>query len=133
LNPPGFYIYLIKEDIHPPETFETTRKRSLAEEAKKSRDKQIEDHASLELAFEDYRNQTLDGYIAENYPGEKYQALMERKKQELSPQYRKFTFWKPGALMKFLETSVRADLEEDISLQTFDAFCMQRKSAGPTS
>jgi hypothetical protein len=71
----------------------------------------------------------LDSYIAENYPGEKYQVLIERKKQELSPQYRQFTYWKPEALMKFLETSVRTDLEKGLSLHTFDSFCKKRNSA----
>ena len=130
LNPPGFYIHLIKENIQPPETFETSRKKSLAEEAKQAGDKQSEEQAALEIAFEDYRNQTLDGYIAENYPGNKYQALIDRKKRELSPRYRQFTFWKPEALTRFLETSVRADLEKGISLQTFDSFCKKASWQG---
>jgi hypothetical protein len=29
LNPPGFYIYLIKENIRPPELFETSRKKAI--------------------------------------------------------------------------------------------------------
>jgi hypothetical protein len=74
----------------------------------------------------------LEGYIAENYPGEKYQALIARKKQELSPQYRQFAFWKPEALNKFLKTSVRADPEKGLSLQAFDAFCKKRNLAGLT-
>jgi hypothetical protein len=131
-NPPGFYIYLIKENIHPPDLFETSRRRSLAEEAKQVRDKHIEEQAALELAFENYRNQQLDGFIAENYPEEKYQALIDRKKQELSSQYRQFAFWKPEALMKFLETSVRADLENCLSLQTFNAFCKKKNLVGLT-
>ena len=129
LNPPGFYIYLIKENIRPPELFETSRKKAIFSKQKQAREQEIEKQAALELAYEDYRDQILDGYIAENYPGEKYQALIERKKQELSPQYRQFTFWKPEALVKFLETSVRADLEKGLSLQTFDSFCKKRNLA----
>jgi len=133
VNPTGFYIYLIKGNICPPEFFETSRKRAIFAEQEQARIDEIEKQAALELAFEDYRNQTIDGYIAANYPGEKYQVLIERKKQKLSPQYRQFAFWKPDALMKFLETSVRADLEKGLSLQTFDSFCIQRNSAGITS
>ncbi|HTY61415.1 MAG TPA: replication initiator protein A [Acidobacteriota bacterium] len=125
-NPPGFYIYLIKENIHPPELFETSRKQAIFYKQKQAREQEIEMRAALEFAYEDYRDQILESYIAENYPGEKYSALIERKKQELSPQYRQYTFWKPGALTKFLETSVRADLEKGLSLQTFDAFCKKR-------
>ena len=45
---------------------------------KETREQEIEKQSALELAFEDYRNHELDSYIAENYPGEKYQALIER-------------------------------------------------------
>jgi hypothetical protein len=129
LNPPGFYIYLIKENIRPPELFETSRKKAIFSKQKQAREQEIEKQAALEFAYEDYRDQILESYIAENYPGEKYQALIERKKQELSPQYRQFTFWKPEALIKFLETSVRADLKIGLSLQTFGSFCKKRNLA----
>ena len=36
LNPPGFYIYLIKENIHPPDLFETSRKKAIFSEAEAS-------------------------------------------------------------------------------------------------
>jgi hypothetical protein len=39
-------------------------------------------------------------------------------------------FWKPEALMKFLETSVRVDLEKYLSLPTFDSFCKKWYLAG---
>jgi hypothetical protein len=132
LNPPGFYIYLIKENIRPPELFETSRKKAISSSQNQAREQEIEKQAARELAFENYRNQALDGYIAENYPGEKFQTLIERKKQELSPHYRQFAFWKPEALMKLLETSVRADLEIGLSLQTFESFCKKRNFAGLT-
>jgi hypothetical protein len=132
LNPPGFYIYLIKENIHPPDFFETSRKKAIFSEQNQAREQELEKRDALELAFENYRNQTLDGFIAENYPGEKYQALIDGKKQELSPRYRQFTFWKPESLNKFLKISVRADLEKGLSLQTFDSFCKKRNLAGLT-
>jgi hypothetical protein len=130
LNPTGFYIYLIYENIEPPEIFETSRKKALIAEQARAREQEIRKHAALELAFDNYRNQILDGFIAENYPGEKYKALLDGKRQELSARYRQFTFWKPEALMKFPETSVRADLEKGLSLQTFDSFCKNRNFAG---
>lgn len=129
VNPTGFYTYLIHENIPIPETFETSRRKILNEEAQKARDRQLENQATLELAYEDYRDRILDSYIAENYPSQRYQALIERKKQELSPQCRQFASWKPEALLRFLNGAVRADLERDLSLQTFESFCQDTRSA----
>ena len=39
-NPAGLYIHLIKENATPPETFETSRKRSLREAARQAREKE---------------------------------------------------------------------------------------------
>ena len=39
-NPAGLYIHLIKENAVPPETFETSRKRSLREAACQAREKE---------------------------------------------------------------------------------------------
>jgi hypothetical protein len=55
VNPTGFYIYPIRENIQPPENFETTRKKALFEEAQKVRERQIEEQAVLEIAYGDYR------------------------------------------------------------------------------
>ncbi len=127
VNPTGFYTFLIKENVPIPETFETSRRKTLIEEAKKARDQQMENQDALELAYENYRNRALDSYIAENFPSQRYQALIERKKQELSPQYQQFAFWKPETLLRFLNSSVRADLERDLSLQTFESCCQNMR------
>jgi Replication initiator protein A len=42
-NPVGFYIYLVKENITPPETFETSRIRRLREKAETARVKQLDE------------------------------------------------------------------------------------------
>jgi hypothetical protein len=51
LNPPGFYIYLIKANIRPPELFETSRKKAIFSNQKQAREKELEKQAALEFAM----------------------------------------------------------------------------------
>jgi hypothetical protein len=129
VNPTGFYIYLIKENVRPPETFETSRRKALAEEAKRKRDRQIYRQATLERDYEAYRTKVVDGYIAENYSNQGFQKLIERKRQELLPRYRQIAYWKPETLKRFLDSAVRSDLEKELFLPTFEKFVAARAQA----
>jgi hypothetical protein len=98
--------------VGPPDRFETSRKRRLREEAETIHAKRLEERVTHELAYEDYRREAIDSYIAANFSKEAYQDLIECKKQELAPQYKRMTAWQPEGLLKFLKGAVRADNEE---------------------
>jgi hypothetical protein len=129
-NPTGFYIYLIKENIQPPENFETSRKKALSEKAQKERDRQINEQAALELAYDEYRTNALESFIAENYTKQEYQVLIEGKRDELLPQYRQLIHWNPETLKSFLDSAVRSDLEKELSMPTFEIFVTAKAQGG---
>jgi hypothetical protein len=64
-NPAGLYIH-IKEKATPPETFETSRKRSLTEVARQAREKEEQEFAALQLAYMQYQEQQLDRFVEAN-------------------------------------------------------------------
>jgi hypothetical protein len=47
--------------------------------------------------------------------------------QELAPRYKRMAAWKPEVLSKFLKAAVRADIEEQLSLMPFAAFCENQR------
>jgi|WetSurMetagenome_2_1015567.scaffolds.fasta_scaffold336531_1 hypothetical protein len=130
MNPIGFYIYLIKENIHPPEPFETSRKKALFEKAKQARERQIEKQTVLELAYDDYRAKALESYISRQYSDQEYKALVEKKRQEMLHQHHQMKYWKPDVLTRFLKGAMRSDLEEKLPLQSFESFCRHHTAKG---
>lgn len=129
LNPTGFYIYLIRENVQPPESFESSRKKALFEEAEKERERQIEKQTAFEIAYDDYRNKEVDKFISENYSEQEYRVLIETKRRELLPRYREIAYWNPETLKNFLDCAVKADLENQISLRNFDQFVYAEEHA----
>lgn len=99
----------------------------MREEAQKTRAKQLEERTTHELAYGHYRSEAIDAYLAANFSEEAYRALIERKRQELAPRYKRMTAWKPEVLLQFLKAAVRADIERRLSFIPFDTFCEHQR------
>jgi hypothetical protein len=87
-NPAGILIALVKDNVIPPETFETSRKRNLRESAQHSREQEDRELARLELAYIEYKDQELISFIQRNHSVEELATLVEVKKREMLKQDR---------------------------------------------
>jgi len=122
-NPAGFFVYLIRERIFPPSSFETSRLKRLRKEAA---DTSVQDHnrvAELELAYEEYVSFEVDRYI--NSEGaDQYKCLMEAKRQEIVAKHSKLASrWDEMTLASVAESAARRQISEEISLNNFEEFC----------
>jgi hypothetical protein len=132
-NPTGFYIYLIRENTQPPETFASSRIKRLRDEASQSFKRQQQERDCLALAYDDYRNHEIDAHIATHYSEAKFQDLLEKKRQELEFRYRQMGRWKPETLAQFLQAAVRTDIEKKLTFLTFEEFVeSEYKRSGPS-
>lgn len=128
-NPAGFYIHLIKEKINPPDSFETSRKRKLREQAREARAQAVEQDARLELAYDDYKQKEVDNYIQANYTSAQLSGLVEVKKKEILHQYKKqVSNWDDDTLLKLAESTTRSHITERVPLISFEEFCRRGKS-----
>jgi hypothetical protein len=130
-NPPGFYIYLIRENVPITDPrFESTRQKHLREEAAQIERRKDAERARLRLAHEKYRTEALDAFITEHYTPEQLQDLAQAKKREIKTQnpdmYKGFQFWSQSGLNDFLANRVRADIARQLDLPTFEQFCQQQ-------
>jgi hypothetical protein len=125
-NPAGLYIHLIKENATPPESFETSRKRSLKEAARQAREKEQQELAALQLAYMQYREQQLDHFVEAN-PDE-YSTLVEAKKRKLAQEghWKRIFAGKQDILQRAAERQVRTDLLARVGMMNFGAFRQQR-------
>ena len=127
-NPAGLYIHLIKENATPPETFETSRKRSLREAASQARKEEEQKLAALQLAYMEYQEQQLDHFVQAN-PDE-FSSLVEAKKQRLAQEshWKRIFAGKQDILQRAAERQVRTDLLGRVGIMSFDAFREQRST-----
>jgi hypothetical protein len=115
INPAGFYIHLIRSHIRPPASFETSRKRQLAEVQSVQLAQQAAEHSRLEQLYQEYRDRQVDIFIATHYSEEHYRALLLLKRQELFKRYPQAVYWEPSVLQRSLIEAVRTDVAKAIS------------------
>jgi hypothetical protein len=129
-NPSGLYIHLIKENVIPPPTFESSRKRDLRLQIQHDQQHEQQEQARLQLAYEEYKKGEIDDYIASNY--DEYNQYVETKKQELLSKYKALALWDDQTFARLAETSATAEIAKRISFFTFQAFCEEEKLRNPT-
>ena len=126
-NTPGFYVYLIRTNVVPPEYFETSRRRKLERQAEEARSKAVQHRAELELAYMEYRKGEIDRHITANFSGESYREAIDAKKRELG------TTWKNIALLgeqqraELAVSGFRKDIAASINFMSFDSFCRVKR------
>jgi hypothetical protein len=126
-NPAGLYIHLIKENVIPPETFESTRERTLREAASQIQEQEEQNLARVSLAYLQYKEQALDTFIKENYSPDHLATLVNDKEQELTQQdrWRRLLSLKQDHLKALAERQVRAEIAQQVSFLQFDEFRTQ--------
>ncbi len=129
-NPPGLYIQLIKDNVTPPPTFESSRKRKLRLEAEQAERNDQQERARLQLAYEEYKKREIDNYIAANY--DEYIRYAESKKQEFLEKHKSMSFWDENTLARLAETGARAEIAKRTPVDTFEAFSREQIRSIPS-
>jgi hypothetical protein len=115
-NPPGFYAYLIKEDVVPPAAGKEPVQPTLSEAF---------DPPAAERTEQDYEEHCRKiaiGWLAERYSPEAYRALLEQKMKEIGRQYPAAQFWSEAQLVEVAEGLVRGDALKHADVPTFSQF-----------
>ena len=122
-NPPGFYVYLIRNRVMPPAGFETSRMKARKEEARGARDREYGQRLEMEGAYREYREKEIGRFIRENYPSGYLRQATERKKKELLKSQKSAGLWPPKTLEEVAENAVRGEIGRQVTLESFEAFC----------
>jgi hypothetical protein len=125
-NPPGLYVFYIRDNILPPAEFLTTRRARLCEEAHGA-EKSKAAYVALESNYDNYRVKEIKQYIADNLTAEEYRQLLERHRGENSKVFRSMT---ASQIEDLTERSVQSELIEtgQVNPLSFDAFCKQNSA-----
>jgi hypothetical protein len=124
-NPPGLYIRNIENNISLPPTYERSRQRRLREEIENERDANYARTSRLEVAYEEYIQETVNGLIGK-MTDEEFDDLVAKQRKVLKGTY-------PQMLKEHLDdlarVSVRASIRSDNphAFLPFEAFCQHRE------
>ena len=118
-NPPGFYIWLIAENIVPPSHFETTRLRRAREEEQRGTAEQALRLNHLQMQYEDYQCAEVERYISSLTPAE-YSERLERKRKELHGTYQGLP---QETLSDIARIALSIDLRSSVPTVNFEEFC----------
>jgi hypothetical protein len=123
-NPSGFYVKFIQDNAPVPESFLSSRKQRLLEQAKQASDSENARIARLQVAFDDYQKATVEEYLNGLAEGE-YKLMFSDTRQRLKRSYSGMT---DEQLTALTASCIRNDLLDSGQVKTisFKEFCNQR-------
>ena len=114
-NPPGFYAYLIKEDVVPPAASEPVQ-QTLSEAFDPPAAGRSEED------YEEHCRQIAIAWLAQRYSPEDYRLLLDQKMKEIGRQYPAAQFWSEAQLVEVAEGLVRGEALKHAQVPTFSQF-----------
>ena len=119
-NPPGLYVYYVRENIVPPADFWSSRKSKLHEQAQQLKNAELARKAQLEIDYEEYRRAEIRRF-AEVLPKDEYRQIFEEQHRLTRSMFKLRT---PQQLDELTHGAVRGALENSgrVPLLSFEQF-----------
>lgn len=111
-NPPGFYTYLIRDNVQPPAEFLHPRQPASAAPAS-------DPDLNLQLAYEEHCRTLAADYLKRQYPGEAYTRILEEKGREVRRQYTAAELWTATQVREIAEGLLRGEALRHITVPSF--------------
>jgi hypothetical protein len=121
-NPPGLYLSLIRDNVQPPKMAADTKDGGEAEPTKPISSGPKLRSQTVQQDYQDYLRQRTRTYITKLSPSA-YEDRLTWKMRELSRQSESFSKWVPEAQRKIAQTALFGDLQKELPLLSFSAFC----------
>lgn len=113
-NPPGFYTYLLRENVRPPASFERPKVQDAAV------DGEYFEKLRLEAEYKQYCQAQVTKYIETPKGAAEHEEILKIKAADVKKSFPRLPEQTLGELS---EVAARAEIEKKILLMTFDAFC----------
>jgi hypothetical protein len=122
-NPPGFYVYLIRNNVLPPPEFLARRRKAAAPAPDGEGTPRGEaDLLRLELEWEAHKRALVEQEVQTRYPGRELKAQWERKTKEILTQYRSLATADAQAVREMAESALRAEVAAAMKLPSFEEY-----------
>jgi hypothetical protein len=125
-NPSGFYVYLIRENVIPPPSFEPSRLRHAREQQQLAETQRQNEHLRMETEYRDYKDHETERYIQQNVTETEINRLLGEKRKQLASQFKNFDLWSPENLRSVVWGAVKAEIAKRVPFLTFEAYREQQ-------
>lgn len=127
-NPPGLYIFHIRDNIVPPADFPTSRKRKFADQAQQVRLTETSRRAQLKTEYETYCTTETKRYIREVLPPEEYQQLFQHHRRNNRRLLKNST---DEQIEELTQGTIRAEIQQSgrVKFLSFEEFCQQQSES----
>jgi hypothetical protein len=126
-NPPGLYVFYVRDNIAPPADFFSSRKKRLQEQAQQAKNAERARKAQLEIDYEKCRAEKVRRYIAA-LPAEQYRQLLDQQRQIARRMFKNMT---PIQIDEMAVNLVNTEVQESgrVPVVSFEEF-RHRRSPG---
>jgi hypothetical protein len=126
-NPPGLYVFYIRDNIAPPADFPTSRKRRLLQEAQQEKHAEMHSLAQLKIDYEAYCAAETKRFIRENLPSEEYQRIFQEHSRYNGNLLKHST---GEQVQELTESTVRAEIQKSgrINLLSLEEFSRKQSA-----
>ena len=114
-NPPGLYVFYLKDNIAPPADFWSSRKARLHEEAQHVKNAELASRAQLDIEYEEYRAAEIKRF-ADSLSADEYQQLFNEQRRLNKALFRSMT---SQQLDELTHGTVRVALEKSGRVRLF--------------
>ena len=124
-NPPGLYVFYVRDNVAVPRLFLSSRKVRLHQEAHQGRNEKVALQAQLELEYDDYRTAQIDHHI-EAMPRDEYQRLHAEQKRLIQIMCKSMT---PSQIEELTGRAVRSEIANRgaVKLMQFDDYVASKQ------
>lgn len=131
-NPPGLYVQLIRDNTVPPDTFETSSRRTMRQASAEAQGRDKKERFELEEAYASYRNEAVENHLRKTYTSEQYQAKLVETADELRSRSRILSGLGDAGLAAAAARHVRGKIARTLPLLTREEFeAKERRGKAP--
>jgi hypothetical protein len=124
VNPTGFYIYLLRENVIPPDSFETSSKKQARAACREAKNKEASDRLQLENEYKQFCDERISIYIENAMDAGEYEERLKQKVTEVKNAWPRLPL---PSVQEIAERGLRADLYSTVVLPSFEEFCQRHR------
>jgi len=127
-NPPGLYVFYIRDNVTPPADFWSSRKAKLHEQAKHENNSEVARRAQLEIQYEEYCSAEIKRF-ADTMPRDEYQQIFDHHRRSNRDMFKSMS---SGQLDDLTHGTVRAALAKSgrVQVVSFNQFTQDQRLFG---
>jgi replication initiator protein A len=124
VNPTGFYIYILRENVDPPDSFESSSSRRAKAVTRETQSNEERKRLQLENEYKQFCEEHVTAYVETQMDRGEYEERLKEKAQQVKAAWPRLPV---ASIQEIAGRALRADLHAHVPLPSFDEFCRRHR------